>query len=103
MPDAREAAGKHRQGTVTLSASQEGDHILLSITDDGGGMDAEVLRNIAINKGIHDKESASRLTDVECYNLIFAPGFSTKEKISDISGRGVGMDVVKTGITSLNC
>ena len=102
MPDDREKSGKNRQGTVTLSASQEGDHILLSITDDGGGMDADVLRNIAINKGIHDKESASRLTDVECYNLIFAPGFSTKEKISDISGRGVGMDVVKTGITSLN-
>ena len=102
MPDDREKAGKPRQGTVTLSASQEGDHILLSIADDGGGMDADVLRNIAINKGILDKESASRLTDVECYNLIFAPGFSTKEKISDISGRGVGMDVVKTSITSLN-
>ena len=102
MPDIREQSGKSRQGTVTLSASQEGDHILLSITDDGGGMDAEVLRNIAITKGIHDTESASRLTDVECYNLIFAPGFSTKEEISDISGRGVGMDVVKTGITSLN-
>lgn len=102
MPDVREQSGKSRQGTVTLSASQEGDHILLSITDDGGGMDAEVLRNIAITKGIHDEESASRLTDVECYNLIFAPGFSTKEEISDISGRGVGMDVVKTGITSLN-
>ncbi len=102
MPDDREQAGKSRQGTVTLAASQEGDHILLSITDDGGGMDADVLRNIAIKKGIHDKESASRLTDVECYNLIFAPGFSTKEQISDISGRGVGMDVVKTGITSLN-
>ena len=102
MPDERAENGKDRQGTVTLSASQEGDHILLSIADDGGGMDADVLRNIAINKGIHDKESASRLTDVECYNLIFAPGFSTKEQISDISGRGVGMDVVKTGITSLN-
>ena len=102
MPDEREETGKSRQGTVTLSASQEGDHILLSITDDGGGMDADVLRNIAINKGLYDKEAASRLTDIECYNLIFAPGFSTKEKISDISGRGVGMDVVKTGITSLN-
>ena len=102
MPEDREMVGKPRQGTVTLSASQEGDHILLSIADDGGGMDADVLRNIAINKGIFDKESASRLTDVECYNLIFAPGFSTKEKISDISGRGVGMDVVKTSIASLN-
>ena len=102
MPDDRAKVGKSRQGTVTLAASQEGDHILLSITDDGGGMDANKLRDIAVNKGIHDKESASRLTDVECYNLIFAPGFSTKEQISDISGRGVGMDVVKTGITSLN-
>ncbi|MFK5914929.1 MAG: chemotaxis protein CheA [Woeseiaceae bacterium] len=102
MPDDREVAGKSKNGTITLAASQEGDHILLSITDDGGGMDADVLRNIAIKKGIHDAESASRLTDVECYNLIFAPGFSTKEKISDISGRGVGMDVVKTAISSLN-
>ena len=102
MPDIREQNGKPRQGTVTLAASQEGDHILLSITDDGGGMDADVLRNIAVNKGLYDEEAASRLTDVECYNLIFAPGFSTKEQISDISGRGVGMDVVKTGITSLN-
>lgn len=102
MPDVRQQNGKPAQGTVTLSASQEGDHILLSITDDGGGMNADVLRNIAISKGLYDEESASRLTDVECYNLIFAPGFSTKEEISDISGRGVGMDVVKTGITSLN-
>lgn len=102
MPDVRQAAGKPRQGTVTLSASQEGDHILLSITDDGGGMDANKLKSIAISKGILDKESAARLTDVEAYNLIFAPGFSTKEQISDISGRGVGMDVVKTSITSLN-
>ena len=102
MPDVRQQNGKPAQGTVTLSASQEGDHILLSITDDGGGMNADILRNIAISKGLYDEESASRLTDVECYNLIFAPGFSTKEEISDISGRGVGMDVVKTGITSLN-
>ena len=102
MPATREGNGKPGQGVVTLSASQEGDHILLSITDDGGGMDANVLRNIAISKGLYDADSASRLTDVECYNLIFAPGFSTKEEISDISGRGVGMDVVKTGITSLN-
>ena len=102
MPDEREKVGKPRQGTVVLSASQEGDHILLSITDDGGGMDPEKLRNIAIEKGLYDKESAARLTDNECFNLIFAPGFSTKKEISDISGRGVGMDVVKTSITSLN-
>jgi two-component system chemotaxis sensor kinase CheA len=102
MPDMREAAGKPRTGTVTLSASQEGDHILLTIKDDGAGMDAEKLKKIAIGKGVLDQDQASRLSDTEAYNLIFAPGFSTKEEISDISGRGVGMDVVKTKITELN-
>ncbi|PSV81487.1 chemotaxis protein CheA [Photobacterium leiognathi] len=102
MPDVREQKGKPRTGTVLLSASQEGDHILLTIEDDGGGMDAEKLRNIAVERGVMDADSASRLTDSEAYNLIFAPGFSTKKEISDISGRGVGMDVVKTGINQLN-
>ncbi|MBE0456821.1 chemotaxis protein CheA [Pseudoalteromonas prydzensis] len=102
MPDVREAAGKSRTGTVTLSASQEGDHILLTIRDDGAGMDPEKLKKIAISKGVLDHEQAARLSDTEAYNLIFAPGFSTKEQISDISGRGVGMDVVKTKITQLN-
>ncbi|BBN81127.1 chemotaxis protein CheA [Pseudoalteromonas sp. A25] len=102
MPDVREAAGKIRTGTVTLAASQEGDHILLTIRDDGAGMDPEKLKKIAINKGVIDSDQASRLSDTEAYNLIFAPGFSTKEEISDISGRGVGMDVVKTKITQLN-
>jgi len=102
MPDVRESSGKPRTGTVTLSASQEGDHILLTIKDDGAGMDAEKLKKIAINKGVIDSDQASRLSDTEAYNLIFAPGFSTKEEISDISGRGVGMDVVKTKITQLN-
>lgn len=102
MPDDREAAGKPRTGTVTLSASQEGDHILLTIEDDGAGMDAEKLKSIAIGKGVIDADQAARLSNNEAYNLIFAPGFSTKEEISDISGRGVGMDVVKTKITQLN-
>ena len=102
MPAVREAAGKSRTGTVTLSASQEGDHILLTIRDDGAGMDPEKLKKIAVNKGVLDQEQAARLSDTEAYNLIFAPGFSTKEQISDISGRGVGMDVVKTKITQLN-
>jgi len=102
MPDAREAAGKTRQGLVILGAAQEGDHILLTISDDGAGMDADVLRSKAVEKGMMDEESASRLTDSEAYALIFAPGFSMKEKISDISGRGVGMDVVKTSISKLN-
>ena len=102
MPDEREAAGKPRTGNVVLSADQEGDHILLTIDDDGKGMDANVLRNIAVEKGLMDADTAARLDDKECYNLIFAPGFSTKKEISDISGRGVGMDVVKTRIAQLN-
>lgn len=102
MPDEREANGKPRAGTVTLSASQEGDHIMLSIKDDGAGMDAEKLKGIAISKGILDTDAAARLSDEDAYNLIFAAGFSTKEAVSDISGRGVGMDVVKTKISQLN-
>ncbi len=102
MPDVRAKTGKPLVGTVLLSASQEGDHILLTIEDDGGGMDADRLRAIAVERGVMDADSASRISDNEAYNLIFAPGFSTKKEISDISGRGVGMDVVKTAINQLN-
>ncbi|MGY5611919.1 chemotaxis protein CheA [Vibrio brasiliensis] len=102
MPEARVASGKPRTGKVILSASQEGDHIELAIVDDGSGMDPDKLRGIAVKRGMMDEDAASRLTDKECFNLIFMPGFSSKEQISDISGRGVGMDVVKTAINTLN-
>ncbi|OEE50260.1 chemotaxis protein CheA [Vibrio splendidus] len=102
MPEARIAAGKSQTGKVILSASQEGDHIELAIVDDGGGMDPDKLRAIAVKRGLMDEDAASRLSNKECFNLIFAPGFSSKEQISDISGRGVGMDVVKTAINTLN-
>jgi len=102
MPDVRVANGKPRTGKVILAASQEGDHIQLSIVDDGAGMNADKLRGIAVDRGLMDTDAAARLTPKECYNLIFAPGFSTKTEISDISGRGVGMDVVKTAINTLN-
>jgi two-component system chemotaxis sensor kinase CheA len=102
MPDKREALGKPREGVVVLSASQEGDHILLTIKDDGAGMNAEKLKEIAITRGVLDVDSAARMTDKEAFSLIFAPGFSTKTEISEVSGRGVGMDVVKTKITQLN-
>jgi two-component system, chemotaxis family, sensor kinase CheA len=102
LPEVREKKGKPREGTVILSAQQEGDHILLSIEDDGAGMDPIVLRKKAVEKGMMDEDSASRLSDKEAFNLIFAAGFSTKDQITDISGRGVGMDVVKTRITQLN-
>ncbi|MDX2371048.1 MAG: chemotaxis protein CheA [Colwellia sp.] len=101
-PDVREAMGKPRQGSVVLSASQEGDHILLTIKDDGAGMDAEKLKNIAVDRGVLDADAAARMPDKEAFSLIFAPGFSTKTEISEVSGRGVGMDVVKTKITQLN-
>ncbi|MET0064940.1 MAG: chemotaxis protein CheA [Candidatus Thiodiazotropha sp.] len=101
-PEEREEKSKPRRGTVVLSAAQEGDHILLSIADDGKGMDPEALRRKAVEKGMMDSEAAARLDDKDCFNLIFAPGFSTKTEISDVSGRGVGMDVVKTRIAQMN-
>jgi len=100
--DCCEAKGKPRVGHVVLSAEQEGDHILLSIDDDGAGMDPDVLRKKAVEKGLMDIDAAERLSDEEAFNLIFAPGFSTKVEITDVSGRGVGMDVVKTKISQLN-
>ncbi|MGB1198217.1 MAG: chemotaxis protein CheA [Thalassotalea sp.] len=101
-PDVREAKGKGREGTVILSASQEGDHILLTIRDDGAGMNADKLKEIAIERGVLDEDAANRMSDKDAFSLIFAPGFSTKTEISEVSGRGVGMDVVKTKITQLN-
>jgi two-component system chemotaxis sensor kinase CheA len=102
MPDVRAKNGKPRTGLVKLAAQQAGDHILLTIQDDGAGMDPEKLKAIAIKRGVLDPDAAARMSDTEAFNLIFAPGFSTKEQISDISGRGVGMDVVKTKINQLN-
>lgn len=101
-PAARENKGKSRVGHIVLSAQQEGDHIVLSISDDGAGMDPDRLRMKAVEKGLLDEDTAARLSDVEAFNLIFHPGFSTKDEISDVSGRGVGMDVVKTKISQLN-
>jgi two-component system chemotaxis sensor kinase CheA len=101
-PQERARAGKPTTGHVTLSAEQEGDRILLCIADDGRGMDPDALRQKAVDKGVLDQETARRLDRNDCFNLIFMPGFSTKEEISDVSGRGVGMDVVKSRISQLN-
>lgn len=102
MPEDRAKAGKPRKGTVILAAEQEGDHILLSITDDGKGMDPDVLRQKAVEKGMMDEMTANQLDDKSAFELIMSAGFSTADQISDISGRGVGMDVVKSMITKLN-
>ncbi|GLP94955.1 chemotaxis protein CheA [Paraferrimonas sedimenticola] len=101
-PEQRQAAGKPSCGQISLSASQEGDHILLQIRDDGAGMDPEKLKALAIKRGVLEPDAAERMSDSEAFNLIFAAGFSTKQEVSDVSGRGVGMDVVKTSITQLN-
>lgn len=102
FPVDRESKGKPRAGTISLSAQQEGDHILLSIVDDGRGINASVLKKKAIENGILDAEAADRMDDKDVFDLIFSPGFSTKEIITDLSGRGVGMDVVKSKINQLN-
>jgi len=101
-PEERAAAGKPAKSVVKLSAQQVGDHIVIEITDDGRGMRADVLRKKALDKGLIDVETANSLDERQSLNLVFLPGFSTKEAISDVSGRGVGMDVVKTNITKLN-
>jgi two-component system chemotaxis sensor kinase CheA len=101
-PEERIKAGKPPVGHIILAAEQEGDHILLSITDDGRGMDPEKLKRKAIEKGLIDEMTAAQMSDKEAFELIMAAGFSTAETISDISGRGVGMDVVKSMITRLN-
>jgi two-component system chemotaxis sensor kinase CheA len=100
--EGRIAAGKPEKSMVELSARQEGDHILITIADDGRGMRPEVIRNKAVEKGLITNEIANTLDENQCLELIFLPGFSTKDEISSVSGRGVGMDVVKTNIQKLN-
>jgi len=100
-PQERVAKGKNPQGTVILAAEHEGNNINITIQDDGKGMDPEVIKRKAIEKGLISKEKANDLNKNEIFNLIFLPGFSTAEKITNISGRGVGMDVVKTNVTKL--
>ena len=101
-PEERAAAGKPAKSVVKLTANQVGDHIVIEITDDGRGMRADVLRRKAVEKGLIDTETANSLDERQSLNLVFMPGFSTKDMISDVSGRGVGMDVVKTNILKLN-
>ncbi|WP_269791795.1 chemotaxis protein CheA [Stenotrophomonas sp. Iso1] len=102
MPDLREAQGKSRMGRVRLSAQQEGDYVSIEVQDDGAGIDPERLRAKAREKGLIDPEAAARLTSEECLHLVFLPGFSTKQQVTDISGRGVGMDVVQSRIRELS-
>ncbi len=101
-PADREAAGKPACGVISLSATQEGQNIVVCVADDGKGMDPDVIKASAVGKGVISADEAARLSPKDALDLIFKPGFSTVKKVSDISGRGVGMDVVKTGITNIN-
>ncbi|MEW6507424.1 MAG: chemotaxis protein CheA [Bacteroidota bacterium] len=100
-PAVREAKGKRRKGTVVLSAEHEGNNIAIKVTDDGKGIDPEMIKEKAIAKGFISREKAKELSKQEAYNLIFHPGFSTAEVVTNVSGRGVGMDVVKTNVAKL--
>lgn len=101
-PDVRQAAGKPRGGTLILAAVHEGNQIIISIKDDGNGIDTERVGRKAIEKGLITEEQFVAMNQREIYDLLFLPGFSTKDKATDLSGRGVGMDVVKTNIKKLN-
>ncbi len=101
-PSAREAMGKQRAGTITLSAYHKGNHVVLEVKDDGAGIDAELVREKAVEKGLITREYAKSLSRQETLDLLFLPGFSTRDFVSETSGRGVGMDVVKENITKLS-
>ncbi len=102
LPEARRRAGKPELGRVRLSAQQEGDHVAIEVRDDGAGIDPERIRRSAIDKGLIDAEAAARLSADDCLQLLFLPGFSTRDEVSDLSGRGVGMDVVQSRIRELS-
>jgi two-component system chemotaxis sensor kinase CheA len=102
MPEERRANGKPERGTIRLSAAHEGNHILIEIEDDGAGIDPDRLKQKAIEKDLITESEAADMTDTEAFDLIFRPGFSTARGVSQVSGRGVGMDVVKTNLRRLN-
>lgn len=102
VPEVRKNAGKAEMGTVELKAYNEGNHIVIEISDDGKGLDPDMLKQKAIEKGVITEREADTMTDKEAFGIIFKPGFSTAKSISNVSGRGVGMDVVKTNIEKLN-
>ena len=101
-PDVREAAGKPRSGKVCLSASHVGNQIIIEITDDGAGIDPEVIGRKAVEKELITEEQLAEMSKKEIFDLIFLPGFSTAEQVSTVSGRGVGMDVVRTTVRNFN-
>jgi two-component system chemotaxis sensor kinase CheA len=102
LPEVRRAAGKPATGTLTIRASQESDRVVIEISDDGKGIDPTVIKRKAYEKGLIDETTLERISDQEAVNLVFASGFSTADAVSDLSGRGVGMDVVRTAVEKVN-
>jgi two-component system chemotaxis sensor kinase CheA len=102
QPDVRRAAGKPAEGKLTIRASQEAGRVVIDISDDGKGIDPVIIKRKAYDKGLIDEEALERLTDQEAVNLVFAAGFSTVDVVSDLSGRGVGMDVVRSAVERVN-
>ncbi|MGQ3329236.1 MULTISPECIES: chemotaxis protein CheA [Halorubrum] len=101
-PEEREAAGKDPTGHVRLTAERERDHVIIEVADDGGGLDPDQLREKAVDEGVKSREAVEAMEDGEVYDLVFHPGFSTAEEVTDVSGRGVGMDVVRTTARDLD-
>lgn len=102
MPDVRASSGKPTKGIIRVNARQESDRVLIEIIDDGAGVNPDRVRQVAVQRGLIPADKAMTLSDTEAVQLIFLPGFSTTEKISDLSGRGVGMDVVRTAVERIN-
>ncbi|WP_336001651.1 chemotaxis protein CheA [Halorientalis halophila] len=101
-PEERERRGKPRQGTVELRATRERDHVIIEVEDDGAGLDVESIREKAVEKGVRSEAELERMEEGDIYDLVFHPGFSTAEEVTDTSGRGVGMDVVHDTVTQLD-
>ena len=101
-PAEREAAGKDREGTIELRASRERDHVTVTVEDDGRGLDVDELRRKAVEKGVRSEAELDSMEDSEVYDLVFHPGFSTADEVTDVSGRGVGMDVVHSTVKQLD-
>ncbi len=101
-PEEREAAGKDPTGRVRLTAERERDHVIIEVADDGDGLDPDKLREKAVDEGVKSREAVETMADDEVYDLVFHPGFSTAEEVTDVSGRGVGMDVVRTTARDLD-
>lgn len=102
QPAERARSGKPRAGKVVLAARQEGSHIFISVRDDGAGLDPAVIKQKAVERGLLDAHGALQLADEEALQMLFAPGFSTRSEVTDVSGRGVGLDVVKSAIGRVN-